>query len=200
MSCSEWCLEGIQARACLWWKYIKLLFLCTHISQHWCKSREVTYIWKWQGAAAATSLTENMANPSLSWKKKWRKKVSPRILGPQAYLQVTEMLVLKIWSGPFQTSTCLKIRASPWPNRIWFSSIFSTIQGVLISLCWWENLVLHENCLLGKKDVVGNKLLKFLGEIPLKVGGRPGTIIWSLEAQALKWLWHHLPPLCVIPN
>lgn len=56
------------------------------------------------------------------------------------------------------------------------------VQGVLLSLYWWENLVLHENCLLGKKDIFGNKALTFLDEIVLKVGGGVGAIIEPLGA------------------
>lgn len=55
------------------------------------------------------------------------------------------------------------------------------VQGVLLSLYWWENLVLHENCLLGKKDIFGSKMLT-LDEIVLEVGGGLGAITGPLEA------------------
>lgn len=82
---------------------IQLLFLCAHsyLSDGSRVERSCIFgIDKWQGSQGSPRAWQ----VHLLEKKTKNERFSPQSLGPQAYLQVIEMMVLKVRPRPFQTN------------------------------------------------------------------------------------------------
>lgn len=125
VSYSEWCLEGIQLRKLGVEIYSFYIYAHTYLSTG-ARVQKVMYIWRWQ-VPAITGLTKNTANPSLSWGEKKKNNKERKFLlkspGPQPYLQVIEMMVLKLWLDLSRPALASKHGYSPAkPNKIKLSS------------------------------------------------------------------------------